>query len=329
MKKFLIIRFSSIGDIVLTTPVLRCLKKKFPGCEIHYLTKVAFAPIVKENPYINKVYSIEKSPKEVMSELKKENYSHIIDLHKNLRSKKVVFALNAKTSSFPKLNAEKFLMVKFKMDILPKIHIVDRYFKAVEDLGVKNDKEGLDYFIPENVVLPQRIPPAYNVLVVGAAHPTKALTEEQLIKIAKESTLPVVLLGGKKEAALGEKIAEICGANVINHCDKGNLHQSALIIKHATIVITPDTGMMHVASAFKKKIISIWGNTIPEFGMYPYLPQNPELYKIFEVKELNCRPCSKIGHRECPKGHFKCIKEIDYEGVISEMNAHSQNPLSS
>jgi ADP-heptose:LPS heptosyltransferase len=300
---------------------VRCLKKKFPGCEVHYLTKSAFSSIVKGNPYLSKVYSIERSTKEIMEKLKKENYTHIIDLHKNLRSKKVIFDLGVKSSSFPKLNAEKFLMVKFKMDVLPKIHIVDRYFKAVEELGVKNDREGLDYFIPATEILPQNFPSSYNVLVVGAAHATKTLSEAQLIKIAKESNLPVILLGGKKEAQIGEKIAEAVGDNVFNHCDKGSIHQSALIIKNANTVITPDTGMMHIAAAFIKKIISIWGNTIPEFGMYPYLPQHPELYKIFEVKELNCRPCSKIGYRECPKGHFKCIKEIDLEGIIKEMNS--------
>jgi len=321
VKKFLIIRFSSIGDIVLTSPIVRCLKQKFPDCEIHYLTKSAFASIVSENPYVDKVYKIERSTKEVLHELKEENYDHIIDLHKNLRSKKVIFALNVKSSSFPKLNAEKFLMVKFKMDVLPKIHIVDRYFKAVEDLGVKNDKEGLDYFIPEKEIFPENFPSLYNVLIAGAAHATKTLTEIQLIKIAKESTLPVVLLGGKKEAEIGARISEVCGANVYNQCDKGNIHHSALIIKNANTVITPDTGMMHIAAAFKKKIISIWGNTIPEFGMYPYLPKNPELYKIFEVRNLHCRPCSKIGYRECPKGHFKCIKDIDINGVIAEMNS--------
>lgn len=299
---------------------MRCLKKKFPDSEIHFLTKTVFSSIVKENPHISKVYGIERSPKEVMDELKKENYDHIIDLHKNLRSKKVIFALHAKSSSFPKLNAEKFLMVKFKMDVLPKIHIVDRYFKAVEELGVLNDKEGLDYFIPEKEIFPENLPSVYNVLVVGAAHATKTMTEEQLIQIARSSKLPLVLLGGKKEAELGARITKQCGSNVHNQCDKGSLHHSALIIKNAVTVITPDTGMMHIAAAFKKKIISVWGNTIPEFGMYPYLPKNPELYKIFEVKELSCRPCSKIGYRECPKGHFKCIKDIDLQGVIEEMN---------
>ena len=322
MKKFLIIRFSSIGDIVLTTSVVRCLKKKYPNAQIHYLTKLAFAPIVQANPNIDKVFAIEKSSKSVIEKLKKEDYTHIIDLHKNLRSKKVILALGVKATSFPKLNVEKFLMVKFKMNRLPKIHIVDRYFEAVKSLGVSNDKEGLDFFIPEaEKIAAKNLPPQYNALVIGAAHNTKSLSTEQLIKIAKGSILPVLLIGGKKELDTAKKIAEAVGDNVINTCGEYNLYQSASVLEQASCVVTPDTGMMHIASAFNKKIISVWGNTIPAFGMYPYMPQNSNSYKIFEVEELSCRPCSKIGYDECPKKHLKCILDIDVDGIVKEMNA--------
>jgi len=322
MKKFLIIRFSSIGDIVLTTPVVRCLRKKYPNAQIHYLTKVAFAPIVQANPNIDKVFAIEKSTKSVVEKLKKEGYHHIIDLHKNLRSKKVIMALGVKATSFPKLNVEKFLMVKFKMNRLPKIHIVDRYFEAVKNLGVNNDKEGLDFFIPEQEkIAAKNLPPQYNALVIGAAHKTKSLTTPQLIKIAKESILPVLLIGGKKETEIANEITKVVGENAINTCGEYNLYQSASVIQQASCVITPDTGMMHIASAFNKKIISVWGNTIPAFGMYPYMPQQPNAFKIFEVKELSCRPCSKIGYDECPKRHLKCILDIDVDGIVKEMNS--------
>jgi ADP-heptose:LPS heptosyltransferase len=321
VKKFLIIRFSSIGDIVLTTPIVRCLKKKFPDCSIHFLTKSTFATLVSENPNIDKVFVIERSTREVLPALKKENYDHIIDLHKNLRSKKAILELGVHSTSYPKLNVEKFLMVKFKMDILPKIHIVDRYFKAVEELGVSNDGEGLSYFIPSSTALPVELPANYNVLVVGAAHATKTLTEAQLTAIAQQSELPVVLLGGKKEEELGARIMVQCGQKTINFCGAGTLHQSALILKNAHCVVTPDTGMMHIASAFHKKIISVWGSTIPEFGMYPYLPKQVPSFQVAEVKGVNCRPCSKIGYKECPKGHFKCIREIDIAQLITAMNA--------
>ena len=322
MKKFLIIRFSSIGDIVLTTPVIRCLRKKYPNAQIHFLTKVAFAPIVQANPNIDKVFAIEKSTKSVVEKLKKEGYHHIIDLHKNLRSKKVIMALGVKATSFPKLNVEKFLMVKFKINRLPKIHIVDRYFEAVKSLAINNDKEGLDFFIPEQEkIAAKNLPPQFNALVIGAAHKTKSLTTPQLIKIAKESILPVLLIGGKKEKEIANEITKVVGENAINTCGEYNLYQSASVIQQASCVITPDTGMMHIATAFNKKIISIWGNTIPAFGMYPYMPQQPNAFKIFEVKELSCRPCSKIGYDECPKRHLKCILDIDVDGIVKEMNS--------
>jgi len=213
-------------------------------------------------------------------------------------------------------------MVKFKMNRLPKIHIVDRYFEAVKSLGVNNDKEGLDFFIPEKEqIAAKNLPPQFNALVIGAAHKTKSLTTLQLIKIAKESILPVLLIGGKKEKEIGDEIVKEIGENAINTCGEYNLYQSASVIQQASCVITPDTGMMHIASAFNKKIISVWGNTIPAFGMYPYMPQQPNAFKIFEVKELSCRPCSKIGFDECPKKHLKCILDIDADGIVREMNS--------
>ncbi|MCK4639093.1 MAG: glycosyltransferase family 9 protein, partial [Bacteroidales bacterium] len=150
MKKILIIRFSSIGDIVLTTPVIRCLKQQLKDSEIHFLTKEQFVPIVKANPYIDKVHFIKNDLKQILSQLKSENLDFIVDLHKNFRSVFVKLKLRKPSKTFNKLNIKKWLLVNFKINLLPEIHIVDRYFKAVKILGVKNDGKGLDYFIPEN-----------------------------------------------------------------------------------------------------------------------------------------------------------------------------------
>ena len=96
-----------------------------------------------------------------------------------------------------------------------------------------------------------------------------------------------------------------------------NLDESALVIKNAETVITNDTGLMHIAAALNKKVISLWGNTVTDFGMYPYMPQSPENYKVVEVKNLKCRPCSKLGFEKCPKKHFRCMMEIDENEIIS------------
>lgn len=320
--KFLIIRFSSIGDIVLTTPVIRCLKQQVEGAEIHYLTKKRFSTIVKSNPYIDKVHEFDGELSKTISYLKKEKFHYIIDLHRSIRSKIVKSRLKVLSFSFHKLNIHKWIRVNFKINILPDIHIVDRYFKTVSVFDVENDNKGLDYFIPkEDEInlnkLPIKIQDKFIAFVVGAKHATKQLPVEKMISLCQKLPYPVILLGGKKDVALGDKIEKDAGAGVFNASGKYNLNQSASLVKQSEVVITHDTGLMHIAAAFKKKIISIWGNTIPEFGMYPYQPG--EKSEIIEVKNLKCRPCSKIGHNKCPKKHFKCMNEISEEKIIKSI----------
>ncbi|MFT4762857.1 MAG: ADP-heptose:LPS heptosyltransferase [Paraglaciecola sp.] len=304
-RKILIIRFSSIGDIVLTTPVIRCLKTQL-NAEVHYLTKQSFLSILKYNPHIDKIFTIQKKVSEVLRELKKEKYDVIIDLHKNLRTWQVRIGLGfPKTLTFDKINFEKWLMVNFKINRLPKVHIVDRYLKSVESLGVKNDGEGLDYFLPPEEST--KTEGNYIAFAIGAAHATKRLPREKVLEFCQKINTRIVLLGGKDVAEEGAEIAKQAGTHVQNLCGEISLHASARYLCDAQKVITHDTGMMHIAAAFNKEIISIWGNTIPEFGMYPYYKKGEQKNKFLEVKGLSCRPCSKIGYDKCPKGHFKCM----------------------
>ena len=328
MSKYLIIRFSSIGDLVLTTPVIRCLKKQ-TGSEVHFLTKRSFKSILEHNPYIDKLYTIDEKVGEVMKDLKQEKYDGIIDLHKNIRSLQVKFRLSAKSFSFDKINWQKWQMVNLKKNVLPNLHIVDRYMKTVEPLGVKNDGEGLDYFLPADEAYTQKMitfkireldfQKPYMVFAIGAAHKTKVPPQKMIEQIATQTDDLVVFVGGPGEKALGDYVA-VNQTNIINTAGTTTLHESAFLIKNAKKVITPDTGMMHIAAAFQKEIVSLWGNTIPEFGMTPYLTDNQQS-KIFEVKNLPCRPCSKIGHEKCPKGHFKCMNDQNVEAIIQTLNS--------
>ena len=325
MNKLLIIRLSSIGDIVLTTPVIRCLKKQAGPCEIHFLVRKPFYNVVESNPYIDKIFVIDKSSNEVLDELRTENYDQVIDLHKNFRSVAVRRKLGIKTTSFPKLNFRKWLLVNFKIDHMPEIHIVDRYFEAVKNLGVKNDGEGLDYFIPEvDEVdirkLPESHQGGYIALVIGGKHKTKQLPTEKADELCRQIEAPVLILGGPEDSDEGARIAGSEPTKIFNACGKFNINQSASLIRQSKVVVSNDTGLMHVAAAFKKPVISIWGNTVPQLGMYPYLPKNPELFSIYEVKGLSCRPCSKIGFEKCPKKHFKCMMDQDVEGMAMEAN---------
>lgn len=324
--KILIIRFSSIGDIVLTSPVIRCIKQQL-NAEIHYLTKKTFSFIIENNPYVDKIYAIEKGVFELSSQLKKENYDFIVDLHHNLRSALVKILLGKKSKSFHKLNIKKWLLVNFKINRLPQKHVVDRYFETVKSFGIVNDEKGLDYFISEadevNIkTLPTNFQNGYIGFVIGAKHFTKQLPEKKIVSIIQKLNRPVILLGGKEDFEKGEKILSALNfrASVLNVCGKYNLNQSASLVKQAEKIITHDTGLMHIAAAFKKEIVSVWGNTMPEFGMYPYYGSSEIRNYRAEVKNLFCRPCSKLGYLKCPQKHFRCMNEINEEKIADFLN---------
>ena len=323
--KILVIRLSSIGDIVLTTPVVRCLKKQL-GAEVHFLTKKSYYSIVAHNPYIEKVHLYGSERDKMMNKLKQENYDLIIDLHHNLRTFIIKMQLGKKSYSFNKLNIEKWLLVNFKIDKLPEVHIVDRYMDTCRALGVTNDNEGLDYFIPEKdevdiATLPEGFQDGYVAWVIGAKENTKQFPNEKITNILAATHMPVILLGGKEDRGNAKTILRHLEKrpNLYDATGQYHLNQSASLVRQAKLVITNDTGLMHIAAAFRKRIISIWGNTIPQFGMYPYYGLNHyAVNKIFEVDGLSCRPCSKIGRDSCPKGHFKCMKEISEPGIIHD-----------
>lgn len=320
--KFLIIRFSSIGDIVLTTPVVRCLKQQHPDAEIHYLTKFSFHQAVAANPYIDKFFYLQDNLDLIIHELKEEQYDYIIDLHHNLRTMKIKKALKVKSFAFNKLNIEKWLLTNLKINRMPVVHIVDRYLDTVKSFGIKNDGKGLDYFIPSDEAIQQKdLPQAHALgyigIVIGAAHATKQLPIHQLKKLCAVLDHPIVLLGGPTDRAAGDEIATVDPIKIYNACGKFSLNESADLVRKSKLVIAHDTGLMHIAAALKKPIISVWGNTVPAFGMTPYYGNDPVATKQFEVGALRCRPCSKIGYQQCPKKHFKCMELQDMEQIAA------------
>lgn len=310
--KILVIRFSSIGDVVLTTPIVRCLKQQIPGATIHFITKRKFSTILANNPNIDKLITIQSSINEVITDLKKEKYDWIIDLHKNVRTLSLKQKLKIPSRSFPKMNIEKWMLVKFKIDRMPKLHVVDRYFETVKHLGVTNDLLPCDFYISDNstVNIEQEfgISSSYITIAIGAQFATKRIPLEKLIEIIKPIDKPIILTGGSMDSEMADKIIEEFPLkNIKSACGNFSLHQSASIVKQSNVILTNDTGMMHIASCFKIPTVSVWGNTVPSLGMYPYFPQKSDLFSMHGVTGLNCRPCSKIGFDKCPKGHFNCM----------------------
>ncbi len=301
---------------------MRCLKRQ-RDAEVHFLTKASFSSFLVTNPHIDKVWTIQKRVGEVLGELRREGFDAVVDLHHNLRSWQVRRGLRVPSRRFNKLNWQKWLLVNLKIDRLPRVHIVDRYMEAAAWLGIRNDGEGLDFFIPPEaeVRISDHIAGKgqnFGAFAIGAAHATKRLPAERIREICATVRMPLALLGGPGDVEAGE-IAAQAGSHVHNLCGKLSVNQSASVIRQAAWVISHDTGMMHIAAALRKPIISIWGSTVPAFGMYPYLPENAPPESRVEVKGLSCRPCSKIGYDRCPRGHFRCMQEIFPAEILTRL----------
>jgi heptosyltransferase-2 len=330
--KILIIRFSSLGDMVLTTPVIRAIANRFPEAEIHYLTKVQHYDVIKAHPLIRRIHLVNKSGKELMAALQAENFDCIIDLHHNLRSGQFKWFLSGKKYSFRKLNIEKWLRVRCGIDILPRMHIVERYLETLSPLSILPSPQTLEYFIPKedqidvnqlfkNVhykglnIVDQEIP-SYAVYALGGQHTTKRLPEDLIIELCRTIRAPLILLGGQGDQETAERVVKTSNNPFLqSFCGHFNINQSADVVRQARVLITHDSVMMHIGAAFARPTLAIWGNTIPEFGMYAWQPDHPQNVHQFEIKSLKCRPCSKIGFDACPKGHFKCMRNQPIDAI--------------
>jgi ADP-heptose:LPS heptosyltransferase len=286
-----------------------------PHAEVHFLTKPEYAGLLQHNPYLSGVHVLDKSLSATARALKKHDFDAIIDLHHNLRTLLLKTMLQVPAFAYPKLNLEKWLLVNLRIHKLPNLHVVDRYMQTMQSFGVRNDGLGLDYFFgPKQVPLPA-LPAGYVAFAIGAQHATKRMPNEKIAAICRNLPMPVVLLGGKTDESNGELIARQAGGHVINCCGKLSLEQSAAVLQGAHKVLTHDTGLMHIAAALKKDVVAIWGNTIPEFGMSAYRGKHTFRVTNMQVANISCRPCSKIGYEQCPKGHFNCMQQQNINAI--------------
>jgi len=304
--KFLVIRFSSIGDILLCTPVFRLIKHKFPHAEIHFVTKSSFANLFKGNENVNQIFAWENTSDR--SELFKNQYDAIIDLHSNLRSLLLKLRFwNVPHLTLKKKNVSKWLFTLTKSKIFNVSHIVERYVDTLKYYGIENDFEGLDFVCEnesENIL---KLPESYACLVLGGTYLTKRIPHKKIIElITKSANSKFVLIGGKGEYELGEQIFNQFPEVILNFSGKISIQESAIVLKNSKVVVSGDTGMAHLASALGKPIAMIWGNTDLGYGMGPVNRQNIEIQN-FVVEKLSCHPCSKLGFDACPKGHFNCM----------------------
>lgn len=331
--RLLFIRFSSIGDIVFTTPAIRCAKQQIPGVEIHFLTKASMKAVTEANPYIDHFHYFDKDLNATINGLKVFQFDYIIDLHKNLRSFQIQKALGVPSLSYKKLSLQKFVLTKLHLNYMPDRHIVERSIDALSNLGVVNDGKGLDYFIPKETTVPSNALPAafqsgYIALVIGASYASKKLPVASLQALCHKIPYPIVLIGGREDQAEGAAIEAINPIKIFNACGKFNLHESAILVKHARTVIAHDTGFLYIACAFHKKTVAIWGATSPALQVEPYYPTTAgsfnknDLYFNAIVPNLPCQPCSNYGTKQCPQGHFACMKKQDLQSIADKAIAY-------
>jgi len=344
--RLLFIRFSSIGDIVFTTPAIRCAKQQIPGVEIHFLTKAAMKAVTIGNPYIDHFHYFDKDLQATINQLKACKFDYIIDLHKNYRTYQIQKALGVPSLSYEKLSLQKFLLTKLHLNFMPMRHIADRCLDALSSLGVVNDGKGLDYFIPNetainNSALPASFESGYIAMVIGASYATKKLPVSALQQLCHKIPYPIVLIGGKEDEAEGAAVEAINPIKVWNACGKFNLQESALLVKQARTVISHDTGFLYIACAFHKKTVAIWGATSPALQVEPYYPvaqqvnqttlntetastilNNNEMYFNAIVPNLTCQPCSNYGTNHCPQGHFACMQQQDLQSIADKAIAY-------
>ncbi|HZW38258.1 MAG TPA: glycosyltransferase family 9 protein [Ignavibacteriaceae bacterium] len=317
INKILIIRLSSLGDILLTTPLIRSLKKQYPKLQIDFLVKEQYKDLLVLNPYLSNVI-IYRSSKEELDNLKNilksNDYDAVIDLHNNFRSLDIRKTLRVKSYIFRKRSLKKFLLVKFKVNLLkdaPQISV--RY---ADSINIKLDEEGLDLFTNKASAI-NETNEKYICFAPGSRHFTKMWPEEYYIQLGKMLTnagYKIVLVGGTSDAAICKHINDdIIGS--INLGGKDDILQIAADIKKCKLVVCNDSGLMHIASAVKIPVVVMFGSTVKEFGFTPFRVRN----LILENKLLSCRPCSHVGRANCPEGHFKCMLDITPQLAFAEI----------
>jgi ADP-heptose:LPS heptosyltransferase len=329
--KALVICGESIGEVVFSTPVIRALKVELDDINLHGLFSTNVSFLAKENPYLDAIHIQEGSIWNLVRKLREEKFDVVVNLRQDWRSKLLSFFLFTKTYSSSRTRWKEWLMVNLKINHLANVHYVDKQVLALKRLGIKGDELGLDFFIPEkDKVAVEWLPPEFQrgfvVFSISAPYATRKLPVDRMIELCDKINKPVILLGTSEDVATGEVINAFFARGlsvlweqgllelnkktiVYNACGKFNFNQMASIVKQSSAVFAFDNDFIPVASAFRKEVFALWGNTILLFGRYPYRTK----FTVLESNSVSCRPCSVNGFDRCPKGHFKCMRDIMFD----------------
>lgn len=313
--KILVIRLSSMGDIILTTPVLRCIKQQVDQAVVHCLVKSPFVSLLSHSPYVDQVISYDES-RNFIKQLRAEQYDFVVDLQNNHRSHLLWRQLRCKHSVVNKEDWARMWLVLTKRNHIKQASVVDRYMKAAAPLGVVNDGKPLDLFYEPQTDGPDVQQRPYVAIACGAQHGTKRIPLKYLQFLIGSIQGTIVLLGDNQDRYRIADGSVHLNRRVVNMCGKTSLTELIQWVDRATVVISGDTGIMHMAAALQKELIVLWGSTTPLFGFAPY---GVEAYNS-EVM-LDCRPCSRMGKEKCPKQHLRCFEGHPWQQIVNYVNS--------
>jgi heptosyltransferase-2 len=316
----LVVRFSSIGDVLLTTPLLRALRRRHPGSHITVLTKPAYAALLSHNPHLNRVIELlpERSLASVAGELRAAGYSHLLDLHDSVRTRILRTLVPGRWGTYPKHRLARTLLIHTKRNFYRDSRPVpERYFSAARDLDVSPDGGPPELFLaPEAVrevadwlastgMVPHR---PLIALAPGAAHQTKRWPLEHwrlLVDRIVEQGFNAAIIGGDDDTPLGVSLAQGAGGRVVNAAGRFELQSTGALLQRAAALVSGDTGAMHMATGVGTPVVALFGPTVRPFGFFPYTSRA----RVVELG-LPCRPCSSKGGPRCPLGHHRCMLAI-------------------
>lgn len=342
--KFLIIRFSSIGDVLLATPLIRCLREKYPLCRIDFLIKKEFAVVLAQNPHLNSILTFDKKAgkgelSRVRKVVKQNRYTHIFDIQRNIRSLMITTASGAKVTGFSKKLLARDLLIRFGKNVYTEIKPVYlRYFESVAYLGVVYDGNGTEVFPSASeaqkvaqFLIPQTLPDQTPILVIapGAQWENKRWLTEGFAAAADtfcaRTGSRTVLIGGPGDVEICGQVQSLMKTPSLSLAGKLSLMGSASLLGQAAMVLTNDTGMLHMTQAMKTPVVAVYGPTTRELGFFP-LPENSRVAET----DIPCRPCTQKGLHACPKKHFRCMNDIKPEavsGLALELYQKNSEPL--
>jgi lipopolysaccharide heptosyltransferase II len=316
----LVVRFSSIGDIILTTPLLRAIRQRHPGSRVTVLTKEAFAPLLSDNPHVNVVLGLDtrRSLARAATELRAERYTHLLDLHGSLRSWALRALVPGHWRGYSKHRLARSVLIRTKRNIYPTSRpVAERYFAAARDLDVSPDGNPPQLFLNQKARTAAtawmgrvRIGTDRPLLAVapGAAHATKRWPPEHwrgLIGQLVGEGFDIAVVGGEQDAPLAAGLVDISPTRVASGAGKFGLQETGAVLEVARALVSGDTGVMHMATGVGTPVVAVFGPTVEPFGFFPY----SKTASVLELP-LPCRPCSSQGSARCPLGHHRCLRDL-------------------